>query len=85
VEICSTMDLHGLQGHGLPHHGLHHNLQGKALCSDISGTSSPSFFTNLGVCRAVSLTLSHCSNCCLTQSFSFPFLNLLSQRCYHRH
>jgi len=27
VEICSIMDLHGLQGHGLPHHGLHHGLQ----------------------------------------------------------
>ena len=37
--------------------GLHHELQGKALCSDISGTSSsPSFFTDLGVCRVVSLT-----------------------------
>jgi len=41
VEICSTMDLHGLQGDSLPHHGLHHKLQGKTLCSGISSTSSP--------------------------------------------
>jgi len=40
VYICSTMDLYGLQGNKLPHHGLHHKLQGKALCSDILGTSS---------------------------------------------
>jgi len=70
VEICSTVDLHGLQGNSLPHHGLHHKLQGKALCSDLSGTSSPPSFTDHGVCRAVSLTLSHSSNCRLTQSFS---------------
>jgi len=47
-------------GH-LPHHGLHHELQGKALCSDILGTSSPLFFTDLGVCRIVSLTSSQSS------------------------
>jgi len=29
VGICSTVDLHGLQGASLPHHGLHHGLQGK--------------------------------------------------------
>jgi len=27
VEICSTMDLHGLQGDSLPHHGLFHGLK----------------------------------------------------------
>jgi len=41
VDICSTVDLHALQGDNLPHHGLHHELQGKAPCSDISGTTSP--------------------------------------------
>jgi len=41
VEICSTVDLHILQVDKLPHHGLHHELQGKALCSDILITSSP--------------------------------------------
>jgi len=56
VDICSSMDLHGLQGNNLPCHGLRHKLQGKALCSDISGTSPPSIFTDLGVCRVVSLT-----------------------------
>jgi len=43
VDIWSTVNLHGLQGHNLPHHGLHHELQRKALCSDISGTSSSLF------------------------------------------
>jgi len=61
VEICSTVDLHGLQGDNLAHHGLHHELLGKALCSGISSTSSTSFFTDLGVCRVVSLTSSHSS------------------------
>ncbi|KAK4832299.1 hypothetical protein QYF61_021698 [Mycteria americana] len=32
VDICSTMDLHGLERDSLPHHGLHHKLQGN-LCS----------------------------------------------------
>jgi len=41
VEICSTVDLQGVQGNNLPHHGLQHELQGKSLCSDILGTSSP--------------------------------------------
>jgi len=55
------MDLHGLQGDSLPHHGLHHGLQGRTLCSGVSSTSSPSFFTNFGVCRVVSLTSPHSS------------------------
>jgi len=41
VDICSTVDLHGLQGDNLPHHGLHHKLHGKPLCSSFSNTSSP--------------------------------------------
>ncbi|KAK4810770.1 hypothetical protein QYF61_007744, partial [Mycteria americana] len=45
VDICSTVDLHGLQGDSLPHHGLHHGLQGN-LCSSAWNTSSPSFFTD---------------------------------------
>jgi len=63
------MDLHGLQGDSLPHHGLHHELQAKALCS---GT----FFTDLGVCRAVSLTPSHSSLYTAVSPLSFfpPFL-----------
>jgi len=59
VDICSTMDLHGLQGHSLPHHGLYHKLQGN-LCSSSLSTSS-SFVTDLGVCRGESLTYSHSS------------------------
>jgi len=52
------MDLHGLQGHSLPHHGFHHGLQGN-LCSGARSTSS--FFTDRGVYRVVSLTLSQFS------------------------
>ncbi|KAK4829526.1 hypothetical protein QYF61_005165 [Mycteria americana] len=48
VDICSTINLHGLQGDSLPQHGLHHGLQGN-LCSGARSTSSPSFFANLGV------------------------------------
>jgi len=29
VDICSTIDLHGLQGHSLPHHDLHLNAARK--------------------------------------------------------
>jgi len=84
MEICSTVDLHGLQEDSLPHHGLHHELQGKTPCLGIWSTSSPSFFADLGVCRAVSLTCSHSSLTAISpQIFFFPFLNMLSQRHYH--
>jgi len=55
VDICFTVDLHGLQGDNLPHHGSLHWLQVN-LCSS---TWSTSFFTDLGVCKVVSLTYSH--------------------------
>ncbi|KAK4828040.1 hypothetical protein QYF61_022817 [Mycteria americana] len=48
VDICSTVNLHGLQGDSLPHHGLHQGLQGN-LCSATWSTSSPSFFTDLAM------------------------------------
>ena len=53
VDICSTMDLHGLHGDNLCHHGLHHGLQGN-LCSSTWSTSSPSCLTDLGVSTVVS-------------------------------
>jgi len=85
VDICSTVGLHGLQGDNLPHHGLHHELQEKTLCSSVSNTSPPSFFIDLGVCRVVSFTSSHSSLSTATSlQFYFPFLNMLSQRRYHR-
>jgi len=55
VDICSTVDLSGLQMDSLPHHGLLHGLQGN-LCSGTWSTSSPSFFTDICVCGVVSLT-----------------------------
>ena len=76
VEICSTEDLHGLQVVHMPHHGLHHDLQGKALCLSVSSTSSPSFFTDFGVCRVVSFT-SSCSSLSTAVSLQF-FLPLLN-------
>ncbi|KAK4806629.1 hypothetical protein QYF61_022935 [Mycteria americana] len=45
-DICSTVDIHGLQGDSLLHHGLHHGLQ-ENLCSAAWSTSSPSFFSDL--------------------------------------
>ena len=69
----------------LPHDGLHHGLQGN-LCSGTWSTSSPSFYTDLGVCRVVSLTLSHSSLYAAVspQYFFSSVLILLSQGCYHR-
>jgi len=46
--------LHGVQGHNLLHHGLLHQLY-RNLCFGTWSTSSFSFFTELGVCRAASL------------------------------
>jgi len=54
VEIRYTMDLHGMQSDSLPHHGLFHGLQWN-LGSSAWSMSSPFFFTDLGVCRVVSL------------------------------
>jgi len=87
VDICSSVELHGLQEDNLPHHGLHHKLQGKALRSAISSTSSPplSSLTLVSAELFLSHHLTPLSNCHLTSVFSFPFLNMLSQRCYHHH
>jgi len=84
VDICSTMDLHGLQGNNLPHHGLHYVLPGKNLCSGAWRTSSPSFFTVLG--ETAELYLAHHLTALTRLVFYhrfFPFLNMLSQRHYH--
>jgi len=69
----------------LPHHGFLQGLQGN-LCSSAWSTSSPSFFTDLGVCGVVSLTLSHSSlwlQLLMPRGFFFPFLIILSQMCYY--
>jgi len=60
-----------LQGDNLRYHGLHHDLEGKTLCSEILSTYSPSFFTDLGVCRVVSHFISLLSNCHLTAVLFF--------------
>jgi len=78
VEICSTMDLHGLQGHSLPHHGLFHGLQGN-LCSSTWSTSSASFFTDLGVCRVISLMHSHSSPSTAVPQQVFCLLQRITQ------
>ena len=62
MEICFTVDLHGLQGDSLCHHGLLHGLQGN-LCTSAWSTSSPSFCTDHGVCRIVLYILTHLSWC----------------------
>jgi len=80
VDICSTMDFHGLQVESLPLHGLHNGLQGKTLHSSIWSTYSSSSFTDLGVCRVVSLTSSHSS---LSTAVSQQFFSSPSEICYH--
>ena len=65
ITIHSTVDLRELCGHTLHHHGLVQGLKGN-LFSVTWSTSSPSFFTDLSVYRAVSLTFSHS---CLSQLF----------------
>jgi len=72
VDICCTVNLHGLQWDSLPHHGLHHRLQGN-LCSGTWSTSSL-FFTDLGVCRVVALTYSHSSLQLQLRRFFSPLL-----------
>ncbi|XP_049649849.1 uncharacterized protein LOC126035356 [Accipiter gentilis] len=86
VDICSIVDLHGLQGDSLPHQGLHHGLQGN-LHSGAWSISSPSFFIDLGVHRLVSPTCSHSSprGCFSLSQLFFSFLKMLSQRRYHYH
>lgn len=54
VHICSTLNLHGLQRCSLSHHGLHCRLQGNFWFGVWS--TSPSFFTDVGTCRGVSLS-----------------------------
>jgi len=49
------------------------NCKGR-LCSGVWSTSSPSFFTDLGVCRVVSLTLSHSSLLTALLPQFFPLL-----------
>ena len=44
MDICSTMNLYGLQGDSLPHYGLHHGLQGKVPAL-VPGASPPPPFS----------------------------------------
>lgn len=73
LDIPSSMIHHGLQEDSLLHYGLSHGLQGN-LCS---GTSSPSFFTDLGVYRVVS-HLFFLLDAVLQQFFSL-FLNVVTK------
>jgi len=72
LDLCSAVDLHGLQGIDLRYHGLILGLLG-TFCSGAWSTSSTSFFSHIGVCRAVSLTLSHSRHTASVQYF-LPFL-----------
>lgn len=56
VDICSTINIRGLQGNSLHHQGLHRRLQGNLL--QCLNHLLRSFSTDLGVCRAAFLTCS---------------------------
>jgi len=77
VDICSTMDLHGLQGDNLCYHGLLHRLQGN-LYSGAWSTSSPPSSLNL---VSAGLFLSHISSplfscgCCCAATFSPSYIH----------
>ena len=69
----------GWQGDSLPYHGLLHRLHGN-FCSSTWSTSSPSFCTDLGVCRVDSHTVSLLSPAAnalvhLEEVYFFPLLN----------
>lgn len=77
--------LHGSQHgcllqHGPPraagnksHHGSHPGLQ-RNLCSGVWSTSSPSFFTDFGVCRAGSLAFFSLISLTTHMQIFLPFL-----------
>ena len=71
--------LHRLQCAHLLYCGLLLGLQGN-LYSGTCSTSSPSFSTDLGVCRAVSLSLFSLLSQLLCSIF---YLNICFQRCRH--
>jgi len=69
--ICSTVDLHELEGDNLCNHGLLHRLQ-ENLCSGAWSTS-PLSFADLGVCIVVSITYPPYSSELLLHSIFLPF------------
>ncbi|KAK4828719.1 LOW QUALITY PROTEIN: hypothetical protein QYF61_000557 [Mycteria americana] len=71
VDMCSAMDLHGLQGDNLLHHG-HHQLQGN-LCSSARTTFSPTSSLTL-VSAGQFLTCSHSSLPAAVAQQFLPFL-----------
>ena len=70
MDICSSVDLHGLQGDSVCPYGLHSSLQGESVL----WLAFSSFFTDLGVCKAVSLMYSHSSLLEAVAQHFLPFL-----------
>jgi len=61
VDICSTMDLHGLQGTACLTMVFSTSCKGRLSDPESQEPPTPSFFTKFGVCRVVSFTSSHSS------------------------
>ena len=55
VDICSTIDLHGLLVNSLPHRSLLHGLQ-ENRCSVRCSASPSSSFTDLGASKKISVS-----------------------------
>ena len=73
LQACGRLTL---TGHQVPIKLIYHST------SSAWSTSSRCFFPDLGVYRVVSHILTPLSQLLLCSSF-FPFLNMLSERCYH--
>ena len=81
VDICSTMDLHGLQGDSFPHHCLLHGCRGMSDPAPGAPPPPPSSLTLLSAELFLSDILTLLSQLPFHHRF-FPFLNMLSQKRY---
>ena len=75
LDIYSTVDHYRTQEINVCHYSLHHSLL-ENLCSGAWSTSSPSFFTDLGMCRVVSVTYDHSSLPAVVQQL-FPLFKCI--------
>lgn len=84
LQCASLWISTGCGGDILPHHGLHHGLR-KSICSSACSTLPPPppfFFTDLGVCRDVSLTFFLFLSLQMLCNVFYLLLSMLLTRCW---